>query len=79
MAFDPRLLPSALGDYVLDVADRQQAPPDFAAVSALVGLASIAGNRVRMKPKQFDDREVTPTLRATAIGAPSMTMKNSGN
>jgi hypothetical protein len=72
MAFDPRLLPSALGDYVLDVADRQQAPPDFAAVSALVGLASIAGNRVRMKPKQLDDWEVTPNLWGAAIGAPSM-------
>ena len=72
MPFDPRLLPSSLGDYVLDAAERQQAPPDFAAVSALVGLASIAGNRVRMKPKQFDDWAVVPNLWGAAIGAPSM-------
>ena len=72
MAFDSRLLPPAIGEYVLDVADRQQAPPDFAAVAALVGLASIIGNRARMKPKQFDDWEVTPNLWGAAIGAPSM-------
>lgn len=74
MAFDSRLLPSSLGDYVLDAADRQQAPPDFAAVAALCGLASIAGNRVRMKPKRFDDWAVPPNLWGAAIGA-SSTMK----
>jgi hypothetical protein len=72
MAFDPRLLPDALGDYVLDVAERMQAPPDFAAVAALCGLASLIGNRVRMKPKQFDDWAVVPNLWGAAIGAPSM-------
>jgi len=72
MAFDPRLLPDALGDYVLDVADRQQAPPDFAAVAALGGLAALAGNKVRMRPKQLDDWAVVPNLWSAAIGAPSM-------
>jgi hypothetical protein len=72
MAFDPRLLPGALGDYVLDVADRQQSPPDFAAVAALCGLAALAGNKVRMKPKQFDDWAVVPNLWGAPIGAPSM-------
>ena len=75
MAFDC-LLPPAIGEYVLDVADRQQAPPDFAAVAALVGLASIIGNRARMKPKQFDDWEREPL--GAAIGAPSM-MKTSSD
>jgi Protein of unknown function (DUF3987) len=70
-AFDPNLLPSAIGDYVLDVADRQQSPPDFAAVAALCGLAALAGNRVRIKPKQFDDWEVVPNLWGALIGAPS--------
>ena len=43
--FIPELLPDAIRDYVLDVADRQQAPPDFAAVTALCGLAAVIGNR----------------------------------
>ncbi len=32
--FDAELLPDALRDYVFDVADRQQSPPDFSAVAA---------------------------------------------
>lgn len=43
--FTPELLPDPLRDYVLDVADRQQAPADFAAVVALC-----LGNRVRVLP-----------------------------
>ncbi len=69
--FIPELLPLALRDYVLDVADRQQAPPDFAAVAALCGLASLAGNAVRVRPKQHDDWEVVPNLWGAIIGRPS--------
>lgn len=69
--FTPELLPEALCDYVLDVADRQQAPPDFAAVAAVCGLASLAGNNVRIRPKQHDDWEVTPNLWGAIIGRPS--------
>jgi hypothetical protein len=50
----------------------QQSPPDFAAVAALCGLAALAGNKVRMKPKQFDDWAVVPNLWGAPIGAPSM-------
>jgi len=68
--FIPELLPAAVRDYVLDVADRQQAPPDFAAVTALCGLAAVIGNRIRVRPKQNDDWEVVPNLWG-AIGRPS--------
>jgi hypothetical protein len=69
--FAAKLLPDALRDYVLDVADRQQSPPDFAAVAALCGLAALAGNRVRIRPKQHDDWEVVPNLWGAIIGRPS--------
>jgi len=69
--FIPELLPEPIRDYVLDVADRQQAPPDFAAVAAVVGLASVAGNNVRIRPKQSDDWEVVPNLWGAIIGPPS--------
>jgi hypothetical protein len=69
--FIPELLPDAIRDYVLDVADRQQAPPDFAAVTALCGLAAMIGNRVRIRPKQNDDWEVVPNLWGAIIGRPS--------
>lgn len=70
-AFTPELLPDAIRDYVLDVADRQQAPPDFAAVTALCGIAAVIGNRVRIRPKQNDDWEVVPNLWGAIIGRPS--------
>ena len=69
--FHPNLLPDNLRDYVMDVADRQQAPPDFAAVTAICGLAAVIGNRVRVRPKQFDDWEVVPNLWGAIIGRPS--------
>jgi hypothetical protein len=69
--FVPELLPAVIGDYVLDVADRQQAPPDFAAVAALCGLAACLGNKVRIRPKQNDDWEVVPNLWGAIIGRPS--------
>lgn len=71
LPFIPELLPAALGDYVMDVADRQQAPPDFAAVTALCGLAAVVGNRVRIAPKQHDDWIVVPNLWGAIIGRPS--------
>lgn len=69
--FVPGLLPPTLGDYVMDVADRQQAPPDFAAVTALCGIAAVLGNKFRIRPKQHDDWEVTPNLWGAIIGRPS--------
>jgi Protein of unknown function (DUF3987) len=69
--FIPELLPDGLRDYVLDVADRQQAPPDFAAVTAICGIAAVVGNRIRIRPKQSDDWEVVPNLWGAIVGRPS--------
>ena len=65
------LLPSVLRDYVFDVAERMQAPPDFVAVTALCGLAAIIGNIVRMRPKSADLWEVVVNLWGAIIGRPS--------
>ena len=69
--FAPEMLPACLRGYVLDVADRQQAPPDFAAVAAVIGLAAVLGNKVRIRPKQHDDWTVTPNLWGKLVGRPS--------
>jgi hypothetical protein len=69
--FTPGLLPDSIRTYVLDVADRQQAPPDFAAVTALCGLSAVIGNRIRVGPKQNDDWEVVPNLWGALVGRPS--------
>jgi hypothetical protein len=70
-SFTPELLPDGIRDYVMDVADRQQAPPDFAAVTALCGIAAVVGNRVRIRPKRNDDWEVVPNLWGAIVGRPS--------
>jgi hypothetical protein len=70
-AFASELLPRAIRDYVLDIADRQQAPPDFPAVTTLCGIAAVVGNRVRIRPKQNDDWEIVPNLWGAIIGPPS--------
>ncbi len=62
---------AALRDYVFDVADRQQSVPDFVAVAALCGLASLIGNRIRVAPKQMDDWTEVPNLWGAVIGPPS--------
>jgi hypothetical protein len=69
--FIPELLPEAIREYVGDVADRQQASPDFAAVTALCGIAAVIGNRVRICPKQNDDWQIVPNLWGAIIGRPS--------
>ncbi|QTL05848.1 DUF3987 domain-containing protein [Aquabacter sp. L1I39] len=67
----PQTLPQVIGNYVFDVSDRTQCPPDFVAVGALVACATLIGNRVRILPKQFDDWTVVPNLWGAVVGPPS--------
>ncbi|TIP28571.1 MAG: DUF3987 domain-containing protein [Mesorhizobium sp.] len=69
--FHADLLPEALRRYVFDVAERQQSPVDFSAVSALVAVSAVVGNRVRIAPKTNDDWTVVPNLWGGIIGRPS--------
>lgn len=71
MPFLPAMLPKQLSAYVFDVAERQNSNPDFIAVSALCGLASLVGNRIRIAPKQNDDWLIVPNLWGAIVGAPS--------
>jgi hypothetical protein len=69
--FTPEMLPTQLSDYVIDIADRQQAPPDYAAVASVCGAGAMLGNRVRIRPKQQDDWEVVCNPWGANIGRPS--------
>lgn len=71
LPFLPAMLPTQLSDYVVDVAERQNSNPDFIAVTALCGLASLVGNRIRIAPKQYDDWLIVPNLWGAIVGAPS--------
>ena len=70
-SFTPAMLPRVLRDYVMDVADHQQSPPDFVAVAAICGVAAMVGNKFRIRPKQNDDWEVVPNLWGAIVGRPS--------
>lgn len=65
------MLPAEIANYVFDVADRTQCPPDFVAIAAVIGCSTIVGNRVRIHPKQQDDWLVVANLWGAAVGPPS--------
>ncbi|AHI31269.1 hypothetical protein AU15_07825 [Marinobacter salarius] len=71
LPLDPDNLPTALRSFVCDVADRQQCPPDYVAVAALVAISGVLGNKIKIRPKQNDDWSITPNLWGAMIGGPS--------
>ena len=54
-AFEIELLPSSFRPLVLDVSERMQTPPDYAAVMAIVALAGCVNRRAVIQPKVEDD------------------------
>jgi putative DNA primase/helicase len=70
--FRPALLPDSLRPLVMDIADRLQCPPDFPAVALMVGLGTVAGRRVGIRPKRHDDWTVIPNLWGGVVGRPGV-------
>ena len=68
LPFDYDYLPPVLRGYVRDISERMQCPPDFAAVGALVMVATIIGRRVAIRPKQYDNWTVIPNLWGAVVG-----------
>jgi hypothetical protein len=69
--FDVELLPTVFKPWVADIAFRMQCPPDFVAVSAMVGLSAIVGKKGLIHPKERDDWTVCPNIWGLNIGRPS--------
>lgn len=72
MPFDAALLPAALAPWVVDIAERMQCPVDFPAVGAMVALSSVIGRKACVRPKRFDDWQVTPNLWGVIVGRPGV-------
>ena len=72
--FDYDQLPGVLREWVRDISERLQCPPDFVAVSAVVTLASVVGRQLAVRPQARGDWEIVPNLWGALIGRPS-TMK----
>jgi putative DNA primase/helicase len=74
--FSYDLLPRALQDFVSDVAERMQCPPDFSAVAIMLTLAGVVGKKVGIRPKRHDDWLVVPNLWGGVIGRPGIMKTN---
>lgn len=67
----PDMMPKVLSDFVFQIAEDQQTPPDFAAVTCLVSIASILGNSVKIYGKRNGQWFVHCTLWGALIGEPT--------
>ncbi|WP_423812428.1 YfjI family protein [Pseudomonas asiatica] len=65
------LLPDALQEYVRDVAERTQCPPDFVGIALVVAVSAVVGRKFTIHPKQHDDWMVVPNQWGVIIGRPS--------
>lgn len=70
--FRSELLPRVLRAWIEDIAERTQAPADFAAAAAMVEASCLIGRKVRIRPKRKDDWTVTVNLWGAAIGRPGL-------
>jgi putative DNA primase/helicase len=70
--FDYNLLPEALREFVADVAERMQCPPDFPAVATMEAIAGVVGKKIGIRPKRQDDWLVIANLWGAVIGRPGI-------
>ncbi|WP_176491958.1 MULTISPECIES: DUF3987 domain-containing protein, partial [Pseudomonas] len=71
MPWRGELLPAVLQEYVRDVAERTQCPPDFVGVALVVAVSAVVGRKFTIHPKQHDDWTVVPNQWGVIIGRPS--------
>ena len=70
-AFDWALMPESLREWIKDIAELMQSPPDFPAVGAIVALSSLIGAKAVIQPKQKADWQIRPNLWGALIGRAS--------
>lgn len=66
--FDYEYLPAVIRNYVKDISERMQCPPDFAAVNTYVMLSAPIGCKIGIRPKRRDNWIVVPNLWGVTIG-----------
>lgn len=66
------LVPAPFSNWIFDIGERLQVPIEFLATPAIVAAASVVGNKVRIRPKRFDDWIVTPNLWGGIVGRPGV-------
>ncbi|MCE7915751.1 MAG: DUF3987 domain-containing protein, partial [Nitrosomonas sp. PRO4] len=69
MQFDYDFLPLVIREYVKDISERMQCPPDFAAVNSYVMLSALIGCKVGIRPKRRDNWVIVPNQWGAIIGS----------
>lgn len=70
--FDRSLLPTQLGPWVEDIAERLNVPMDFTALPAMVGAASLIGSKVGVRPQVHTSWTEAANLWGCVTGNPGM-------
>lgn len=68
--FPMDILPVPLQPWIEDIAYRKQCPPEYAAIPAMVMMASLIGKGCHIKPLFKDDWRVVPNLWGGVVGDP---------
>jgi hypothetical protein len=71
-AFDFEFLPAALREWVKDISNRLQCPPDYVAVAAVAALGTLIGRRLGIRPQEKTDWLEIPNLWGMIIGPPGL-------
>ena len=70
--FDLEFIPPAIGPWVGDISERMQCPPEYIAVSAMVGLGSVLGRKIAIRPQRKTDWLEVANLWGCVVGRPGM-------
>jgi putative DNA primase/helicase len=70
--FDYEFLPMALQEWVRDISNRLQCPPDYVAVAAVAALGTLIGRRLGIRPQEKTDWLEIPNLWGMIIGRPGL-------
>ena len=69
-ALFPQMLPEAIAPWVFDISERMQCPPDYVGIAALVGLGSVLGRKVAIRPQRNTDWQEVSNLWGCIVGRP---------
>ena len=67
---DAALLPDSLRDWLTDIAGRMQCPLEFPSAAALICIAGLIGNKIKIRPQKYADWTVTVNLWGAVVGKP---------
>src|SRR6202008_2465439 len=72
LEFEPGFLPDAIAPWVMDITERMQCPPDFVGIPAILGLGSVIGRKVSVRPQRKTDWCEVSNLWGALVGRPGV-------